>query len=104
MSHDPIRVEQSKALAGEPRLLILQWLKEPDTHFCHQTTGDPEALGVCVSLIAEKLQMSQPTVSRHLELLKRAGFLRARKIGKWSFYSRDEAALNGYKSWLDTQI
>lgn len=97
-------VEQSKALAGEPRLQILQWLREPGLHFGHQQTGDPAAIGVCVSLIAEKLAVSQPTASRHLELLKNAGFLDLRKIGKWSFYARNEAQLRAYKSWLESQI
>ncbi|WP_420234409.1 ArsR/SmtB family transcription factor [Pseudomonas sp. ABY48] len=97
-------IEQSKAFAGEPRILILQWLKEPRAHFSHQVMGDPALIGVCVTLITEKLGMSQPTVSRHLDLLKQAGFLRVNKIGKWAFYSRDETAINEYKAWLTQQV
>lgn len=104
MKLDDKYVEQSKALAGEPRILILQWLKEPRVNFTHQITGDPASIGVCVTLITEKLGMSQPTVSRHLDLLRQAGFLRAKKIGKWSFYSRDEAAIDKYKAWLTQQV
>ncbi|GFM69822.1 ArsR/SmtB family transcription factor [Pseudomonas capsici] len=97
-------IDQSKALAGEPRILILQWLKHPREHFSHQITGDPALIGVCVTLITEKLGMSQPTVSRHLDLLRQAGFLRAKKIGKWAFYSRDETAIDEYKAWLVEQV
>lgn len=97
-------VVQSKVLAGESRILILQWLKDPRAHFSHQVTGDPVIIGVCVTLITEKLGMSQPTVSRHLDLLRQAGFLRVNKIGKWAFYSRNEIVLDEYKTWLVGQV
>lgn len=94
------REEQAKALASAVRMRILQWLKTPGAYFSEQTTGDPDEIGVCVTLITARLGMSQPTVSRHLELLKRAGFLSVQRIGKWSFYRRDEAALRDYRRWL----
>jgi len=98
------RLEQSKALASDARLSILNWLASPNEYFAHQQTGDPEKIGVCVTLLTEKLQMSQPTVSRHLELLKRAGFLTARKIGRWSFFSRNNAGIADYKRWLNDSL
>lgn len=99
---DPI--DQSKALASPVRLRILDWLKTPQTHFSHQETGDPEEIGVCVTLIAGKLGMSQPTVSRHLDLLRRAGFVTVRRIGRWSFFCRDESGLSDYRKWLDDNL
>jgi len=98
------RLEQSKALASEARLTILGWMAEPDLHFSHQETGKPSDIGVCVTLLAEKLELSQPTVSRHLELLRRAGFLTVHKIGKWSFFKRDAAAVADYKDWLNDTL
>lgn len=94
------RTEQTKALASDVRLQVLEWLKAPKRHFSRQKTGDPAEIGVCVTLLAGKLAMSQPTVSRHLELLRRAGFLRVRRIGRWSFFSRDERGLKDYRKWL----
>ncbi len=94
------REEQAKALASAVRMQILQWLKTPGAHFSEQTTGDPVRIGVCVTLITARLGMSQPTVSRHLELLKRAGFLSVQRIGKWSYYRRNEKALKEYRRWL----
>lgn len=94
------RLDQAKALASDVRMQILGWLKTPDVHFSHQKTGAPGEIGVCVTLIAEKLQMAQPTVSRHLDQLRRAGFLKVNRIGKWSFFSRDEAGLADYGGWL----
>ncbi len=98
------RTEQAKAVASGSRMAILQWLKEPRRHFAHQVTGDPVEIGVCVTLIAEKLDMSQPTVSRHLELLRRAGFVEVQKLGRWSFFSRNEAALADYRKWLHDNL
>ena len=98
------RLEQSKALASEARLSILDWLSEPNLHFSHQITGTPSEIGVCVTLITEKLDMAQPTVSRHLELLRRAGFLSVSKIGRWSFFRRDEAAIIEFKGWINDYL
>lgn len=98
------RIEQSKALASDVRMQILDWLKEPKRHFGHQESGDPAEIGVCVTLFAGKLDMSQPTVSRHLDLLRRAGFVRVRRIGRWSYFSRDEDGLLGYRSWLNDAL
>lgn len=98
------RLEQSKAIASDVRLSILNWLAEPDVHFSHQVTGKPSDIGVCVTLLTEKLNMAQPTVSRHLELLRRAGFLTVNKIGRWSFFRRDEAAVAGFKAWINDHL
>lgn len=98
------RLEQSKSLASQARLSILEWLREPDLHFSHQVTGKPSDIGVCVTLIAEKLEMAQPTVSRHLELLRRAGFLSVKKIGRWSFFQRDEPAISEFKGWINDNL
>ena len=98
------RLEQSKALASDARLSILGWLAEPDAHFPHQVTGKPSEIGVCVTLLTEKLDMAQPTVSRHLELLRRAGFLTVNKIGRWSFFQRNEPAVADFKAWINDNL
>lgn len=99
-----IREDQAKALASTARMKILHWLKTPELNFSDQVTGDPAKIGACVTLITAKLGMSQPTVSRHLELLKRAGFLTVQRIGKWSYYKRNETKLNEYWMWLSDTL
>lgn len=99
-----VRLEQTKALGNEARLSILEWLAEPNRHFSHQVTGEPSEIGVCVTLITEKLEMAQPTVSRHLELLRRAGFLSVNKIGRWSFFRRNEDAISDFKKWIHDHL
>jgi ArsR family transcriptional regulator len=82
-----------RALANDRRLQILQWLKEPRRHFRPQVDGDLVDDGVCGVLIAEKLGVSQPTVSEHLRVLAQAGLLRGKRIKQWTFYKRDEARI-----------
>src|SRR5215471_10887491 len=41
---------------------------------------------VCVCFLVEILGVSQPTVSRHLAYLRRAGIVGARRQGKWMHY------------------
>ena len=86
-----------RALASERRLLILEWLKDPRAHFRPQVDGDLVKDGVCGVLIAEKLGVSQPTVSEHLKVLSQTGLLRAKRIKQWTFYRRDEARIREIK-------
>jgi ArsR family transcriptional regulator len=61
-----------KALADETRLKILRLL-------------DVREMCVCEIMVA--LDLTQPTASHHLGLLENAGLVKARKEGKWVFYS-----------------
>lgn len=101
---NPLQTDQTKAIASEVRVNLLEWLKTPEKHFSHQETGKPSEIGVCVGLLAEKAKVAQPTMSRHLELLRRAKFVKVVRVGKWSFYSRDEAGLAKFKAWVSEQL
>lgn len=61
------------ALNDETRVQIL--------HFIHQN-GE-----VCVCEIESAFSMIQSRVSRHLKILKDAGFLRVDRRGKWAYYA-----------------
>ncbi|PND24325.1 transcriptional regulator [Sinorhizobium sp. M4_45] len=98
------RSTQIKAMASEQRLTVLRLLAEPQKHFGHQWSADPVEFGVCMTLIAEALAVAQPTASRHLEILKQAGFITVRKHLKWSYCRRDEAAIRDYLDWLASEL
>ena len=93
-----------RALANDRRLQILDWLKDPRSHFPPQVDGDLVKDGVCGGFIAEKLGVSQPTASEHLKVLVRAGLLQAKRIKQWTFYKRDEAAIKKIKQAIATTI
>ena len=84
-------------LANERRLQVLDWLKDPRAHFREQVDGDLVEDGVCGLLIAEKLGVSQPTVTEHMKLLVDIGAVRAKRIKQWTFYKRDEAQIRAIK-------
>ncbi len=65
-----------KALSEETRLRILKLLEHGE---------------LCVCDIVAGLDMVQPKVSFHLNVLKEAGFLKDRKQGRWTHYSIDDA-------------
>ena len=93
-----------KALASDRRLQILEWLKDPERHFRPQVDGDLVKDGVCGVLIAEKLGVSQPTVSEHLKVLTQAGLLRSKRIKQWTFYKRDEESIRSIKSAIRAKL
>ena len=94
------RERRLKALANHHRLQVLCWLKDPGAHFRPQVDGDLVEDGVCAVLIEEKLGLAQPTTAQHLKALVEAGFLTPRRIKKWTFYKRDEAAIAAFlKEW-----
>lgn len=61
-----------KALAEPIRLRILVLLKDGE---------------LCVCDLTETLALPQSTVSRHLAVLRAAGWIRGRKGGSWTYYS-----------------
>lgn len=81
--------EALKALDNPTRLAILTLLKDPKTNFPEQE-ADPEQLGVCVSIIQERVGLSQSTVSNYLAALQRAQLVTSQRIGPWTYYKRNE--------------
>ncbi|MBN1838629.1 MAG: winged helix-turn-helix transcriptional regulator [Campylobacterales bacterium] len=61
------------ALNDETRLQILRFIHE---------NGE-----VCVCEIEASFNMIQSRTSRHLKILKEAGFLRVDRRGKWAYYT-----------------
>ena len=61
------------ALNDETRLTILRFIDENGA--------------VCVCDIESAFGMIQSRISRHLKILKEAGFLRVERKGRWAYYS-----------------
>ncbi|GAB2715955.1 ArsR/SmtB family transcription factor [Paenibacillus thermoaerophilus] len=93
-----------KALSNETRLLIMQWLKEPETHFPKPHSGDIHEDGVCVSDIHKKVGLSQSTVSLYLSMLQNAGLIKAKRIGQYTYYKRDEENIRKMMELLSREL
>jgi len=74
-----------KALNDGTRRSILEMLKEKD-----MTAGE----------IADGFQMSKPSISHHLDLLKQAGLVVAEKEGQFIYYSINTTVLDEMLKWV----
>ncbi|MGZ3865983.1 MAG: autorepressor SdpR family transcription factor [Bacteroidia bacterium] len=74
-----------KALNDKTRRDILEMLKKGDL-----TAGQ----------IAEQFHISWPSVSHHLELLKRAGLVGADKRGQFIYYTLNTTVMDEIMKWM----
>lgn len=78
-------------IADATRRDILRLLNERD-----QTSID----GTSVSQIVQELGVSQPTVSKHLKVLREAALVAVREEGQHRFYTLDARPLEEVDDWL----
>lgn len=93
-----------KAISNEKRLTIITWLKDPTQHFPPQRDGDLEEDGVCVGFITQKIKLSQPTVTNHMQVLADAGLVTQKKIKNWVFYKLSRPALEDLNSKVSSVL
>lgn len=93
-----------RALSNDKRLLVLKWLENPRAHFREQVDGDLVDDGVCGVLLAEKLGITQPTLSEHMKVLVQAGLVRSKRIRQWTFYKRAEERIEKFKATLTRDL
>jgi len=86
------------AIADPARRKILTALKERGKN----SIG--KEVGLCASDIESRMQLSQPTISHHMSVLKRAGLIEASKLGLWVWYRRNEAAIRALNRELKNKI
>ncbi len=90
--------QQLKALADPTRRQIVELLKRRGCCSCNEIgPADP---GLCVCDLEGGLQLSQPTITHHIQVLREAGLVKTQKIGRWLYCRRDEEALDQLAAWL----
>jgi len=88
--HKYLNIEMNslfKALNDETRRKIIELLKDKD-----MTAGE----------IAEKFNISKPSISHHLDILKKANLITSEKKGQFIEYSLNTTILEDLISWLLT--
>ena len=93
-----------KAVASPVRRAILFLLKDPAANFPPQIDGDLARDGVCADFIRDKLEIAAATASRHLTLLTDAELLIATRKKGWTFYRRDEPAIQRFTELLKSEL
>ncbi|HET9661849.1 MAG TPA: metalloregulator ArsR/SmtB family transcription factor [Thermomicrobiales bacterium] len=74
-----------KALADPTRLQIFRCI-----------SAQPES--ICVCEIVPRFQVSQPTISHHLKVLREAGLITVERRGVWAYYAVDAAGVAAFRS------
>ncbi|UXV34959.1 autorepressor SdpR family transcription factor [Staphylococcus sp. IVB6181] len=77
--------ELFKALSDETRRKILELLKDETL-----TAGE----------IANHFNMSKPSISQHLKILKYSGLILSEKKGQYVYYSLNTSVLDDLLSWI----
>src|SRR5699024_8202286 len=97
-------LEVFKALASPTRLQILHWIKDPKSNFGYQEGIDLVYVGVCVSEIKEKLDMTQSIASQHLSILSKSVRVNYKRLGKWTYYKRDEKDIKNIGKVIEKEL
>ncbi|UQW97425.1 ArsR family transcriptional regulator [Rummeliibacillus sp. G93] len=96
-----------KALSNETRQQILLWLKDPEIYFDEEPylkQGISFQVGVCVGEIQLKTGMAQSVISSYLFTMKKAGLLESERIGKWTYYRRNEKTIKEFADYVQTKL
>lgn len=78
--------EISAVLGNENRLKIVLLLKNGT---------------LCACKILENLNITQPTLSSHIKILKSANLINAKSDGKWQYYTLNYEILENFKEFLN---
>jgi ArsR family transcriptional regulator, arsenate/arsenite/antimonite-responsive transcriptional repressor len=85
---EAVRMAQvAKALGDPVRLQLVDVLRK-------------HAGKVCVCELVPLFELSQPTVSHHLKVLRDAGIVGSERVGLWAYYFVTADALQELSSWL----
>jgi ArsR family transcriptional regulator len=78
---------QFKALADPTRVALINSLSAADE--------------VCVCHLTETFELSQPTISHHLKILREAGLVESTRRGTWAYYRLVPEAIDALRGALD---
>jgi DNA-binding transcriptional ArsR family regulator len=75
-------------------------------HIRRERPSSPVDMNIveCAALIAEKLGISQPTLSEHVKVLCHAGLLQSKRIKQWTFCRRDERRIREIRKSIASDL
>jgi DNA-binding transcriptional ArsR family regulator len=76
-----------RAIADPTRRRIMNALKQKGA------CSIDKDVGLCACDIEERVRLTQPTISHHMAVLKKAGLVEGKKEGQWMWYRRNETAV-----------
>jgi ArsR family transcriptional regulator len=96
----PIAPASLPAQDGERLVAIFKALGDPTRlDVFRLIAAQPEPL--CVCDVVDRFNVSQPTISHHLKVLREAGLITVSRRGVWAYYAVDPTGLETVRSALD---
>ncbi len=96
-----------KALSNETRSQIMMWLKTPEEFFDEKPylqQGLSFRIGICVGDIQAKAGLAQSVISSYLLTMQKAGLLESERIGKWTYYRRNEKTIQEFSEYIKQKL
>lgn len=96
-----------KALSNQTRSQIMLWLKNPEQFFDEKPylqQGLNFRIGVCVGDIQAKAGLAQSVISSYLLTMQKAGLLESERIGKWTYYRRNEKTIQEFYTFIQQKL
>lgn len=96
-----------KALSNETRSQIMMWLKTPEEFFDEKPylqQGLNFQIGICVGDIQAKAGLAQSVISSYLLTMQKAGLLEFERIGKWTYYRRNEKIIQEFSDYIKEKL
>ncbi|MCL6472560.1 MAG: metalloregulator ArsR/SmtB family transcription factor [Firmicutes bacterium] len=87
-----------KAMANPARLNILALLSKAEKNSNREPLAKQGELSV--HRILDGVSLSPSTISHHLNVLKKAGLVKARKDKQWVYYSLNRGTIDEMKDYL----
>jgi len=97
-------IKINKALSNQTRVNILNWLKEPEKCFPPHKELGHFYFGVCLVFIKNKADLSQSTISQYMLQLQNIDFVTATRLGKWTYFKRNEETIEKYIDYLKNEL
>ncbi|MEO2212759.1 ArsR family transcriptional regulator [Paenibacillus amylolyticus] len=83
---------------------FITFVKTPSKSFPVKNNPDKDLEEICVREMQLALDISQSTTSQHLSILEDAGLLSSKKIGGFSCFKRNEAAIKQLADYILNKI
>jgi ArsR family transcriptional regulator len=95
-----LRGQPLTGAAAEEIVLKLKALADPVRLRLFSAVASHPGGEACVCDVSEGLEVSQPTISHHLKVLREAGLVDSERRGLWAYYYVVPAALMEFGAWV----
>ncbi|MFI7663760.1 ArsR/SmtB family transcription factor [Nocardia sp. NPDC049526] len=99
MARQPVTAQTAADLAA-----VFKALSDPVRLRLLSVVAGHTGQQACVCDVSEGFDVSQPTISHHLKVLREAGLLSSERRGSWVYYRVEPAALHQLSRFLDVML